>query len=276
MRDAIADFDSVVRIDRTHTPVYARRGYAHMQMNALDAAFMDYTEAIRRQPGDSRTYFNRGNVRQLVGEFRVAIRDYSRALRLDSQLAVGYNNRGCAYAALEEFDSAEIDLTEVLKIAPQSSVSFYNRANVRCARGDFANATQDYVEALRLEPKNWLYWSRLAWLQATLSKEFAANESPAMESALNACEFSGWQESFGLSVLGAAYAAAGDWDHAIDCEGRAIEMTDDDIQKRAAMLRLQSYQRHETCSELPEDFKSLLEINDLKPTFLPSQTILST
>ena len=89
-------------------------------MTPLDAALVDYNQAIRLNPNSSMEFNDRGNIWMDKNDFDRAIADYDQAIQLDTNYAKAYYNRGVArfnnrewvvasedFARMHEFDSKD-------------------------------------------------------------------------------------------------------------------------------------------------------------------------
>jgi hypothetical protein len=70
-----------------------------------------------------------------------------------------------------------------------------------------------------------LVWNSLAWYLATTPDERLRNPQRSLELAKRVCEARGHADPSMLSTLAAAYAAAGDFDEALQWVERALELT---------------------------------------------------
>ena len=60
----------------------------------LDAALLDFNEAIRRDPKYAQAYTNRGNCYRKLHTYGEAESDYTQAIQLDRSNPKAFNNRG--------------------------------------------------------------------------------------------------------------------------------------------------------------------------------------
>ncbi|MGD9967219.1 MAG: tetratricopeptide repeat protein [Hyphomonadaceae bacterium] len=96
-RDALADFDAVIALDRRQAEAHLNRGAALVQLGQHGAAIAAITEALGlgvREP--HKAYFNRGAAREALGDIRGAYEDYNTALEIEP-------NWGPANAELARF-----------------------------------------------------------------------------------------------------------------------------------------------------------------------------
>jgi tetratricopeptide (TPR) repeat protein len=86
----------------------------------------------------------------------------------------------------------------------------------------------------------------IAWILATNADPKVRDGKRAIELATKSCELSGWKDGNPIDTLAAAYAEAGDFQHAIEFENRAIAlMQDDEDWIEDARSRLKLYEEHQ-------------------------------
>ncbi len=81
---ALADFDSVIELDRRHAEAHLNRGAALVMLGRSGPAVASITEALSlgvREP--HKAYFNRGAAREALGDMRGAYEDYTTALEIE-------------------------------------------------------------------------------------------------------------------------------------------------------------------------------------------------
>ena len=151
---AMADFDSAIRLDPKGCSTYARRGTAWSKQAHIDEALADFDTALRLNPYYVVALNNRANVWFKKGEFRLAIKDYTAALQIKPVAEDLYFNRAIAWARLGEQGRAMQDYSETIRLNPRYAPAYYHRANLRLEQGDRARAADDFKRASALVPGN--------------------------------------------------------------------------------------------------------------------------
>jgi tetratricopeptide (TPR) repeat protein len=106
----------------------------------------------------------------------------------------------------------------------------YLFANDFARRQRYQSAIQHYEHAIALDPNHLdseVYFFA-AWLLATCPIESLRDGARAVELASIACNQTEWSEWQPLAILAASYAAAGDFQKAIDALCRALELAAED------------------------------------------------
>lgn len=98
-------------------------------------------------------YFYRGNLRDQNAEYEAAYNDYSEAIRLHPGYMLAYNNRGIILGTMNRFDLALEDFNKVLQLDPGYAEGWYNRGIAFYQTGRKNDACNDWLKAARLGSK---------------------------------------------------------------------------------------------------------------------------
>lgn len=82
MDEALADFETAIRLDPTYAAALVSRGVVTQEHGDLDGAIADYDAALAQDPGYSLAHANRGNAFAALGQIEEAIYDLRRAYAL--------------------------------------------------------------------------------------------------------------------------------------------------------------------------------------------------
>ena len=107
---AIVEFSRAIRLEPGYAEAYRARGYAHYCAGRSARAIDDYSRAIRREPINARSYYFRGWAYAYAKKLDKAIDDYNRVIDLEPDHAGAWYNRGLAYKYLGEKTRAEADM----------------------------------------------------------------------------------------------------------------------------------------------------------------------
>jgi tetratricopeptide (TPR) repeat protein len=244
---AIEYFTSQIRGDPTSGALY-NRAVAYRKMGDLDKAIADEGEVIRLDAGNSASltedYCSRGLMWYAKCEYNSAIVDYNEAIRLDPKCTYAYFNRSQAWIAKREYDRAIKDISDVIGMDAGTSTELapdYSRRGVAWkGLGNYEKALIDYNEAVHFDQKYTDAYKDLAWILATCPDQKFRDGGKAVESATKACELSNWQNGDDLDTLAASFAEKRDFDSAVKCETKALELKltpDNDNNKKPEDLR---------------------------------------
>ena len=91
---AIADFDSVLKLEPQNVSAHYYRGLAHAKLAELSAAEEDFTAAISLDAGHAIAYWQRGLVRERRGAKELAVADRQKATELDPRMGFAESQIG--------------------------------------------------------------------------------------------------------------------------------------------------------------------------------------
>lgn len=228
---AIADFTEAIRLDPTYEAAFINRALSFQAAGDQERAVGDATEAIRlnsKNPRlnskNPRAFFVRGCSRVLQRSYKQAIADYDVAIGFDPMFVEAYTNRGDAWRKLKHYDKAMADFNEAIRIDPYHMTAYLYRGRTLSDRKAFSKALADYQEALRLDPKDGRTLQALAWLWATCPDAAYRDGDRAVDAATRASDMVGGKSPFALAVLAAAHAERGDFEEAVKCQEKAMDM----------------------------------------------------
>lgn len=141
--------------DAVPADLIAARGNAYLRLGEYPDAKLDYTDAIRRDPGISSTWYNRGLANESLGISQRAISDYGMAIELDSENTDAYLRRGLLFLNNGQFDRAITDFTDLSTLRPDdAATALANRGVAHAWKKNAALARQDFNAALAKDPAN--------------------------------------------------------------------------------------------------------------------------
>ena len=180
----------------------------------------------------------------LIGEQRYdeAITAFTAAIEIIPRDYQAYNYRGVARALKGNYDQAVADYDKAIEIQPRYAEAYNNRGFARTRRGDLRNALNDYARALEINPFFGDAYNNKAWVLATCADQRFRNGGQAVELAQKAVELK--PDVGSLDTLAAAYAAAGNFDAAVDTQKEAIQkllLADRGSEVPGYLLHLKSY-----------------------------------
>jgi len=164
---------------------------------------------------------------------------------------MAYYHLGIAHATKGEHDRAILDFTKTIEIIPRFAMAYNNRGLAYAMKSQYDRAISDYNKAIEMNPKFPVAYNQLAWLLATCPDGKYRDGRKAVENATRACELSQWVAPYLLDTLAAAYAEAGEFEHAVKWQSKAIELATPDYDKAAMQTRLKLYKAGKPYREAP-------------------------
>src|SRR3954470_10839126 len=181
----------------------------------MDQAVAEFRQSLRLNPDSAPTYYNLGFALSAQGRRDEAMDAFRNALRIDPDYAQAHNNLGALLQLAGEMEAAQAHYQRAVALRPDNVESHTNLAPLLMNRGRVADAATQFSEALSLRADNVQALAGLAWIRATASDAALRNPAEALRLAARADESTRHQNVIALDALAAAYAAAGDYDAAI-------------------------------------------------------------
>lgn len=148
--EAIIDYTEAVSLDNTNHQYYFYRGLANVKLNEFDDAIADFNEAINFCSDNPMYYFERGYTKRLQERYREAVDDYTEAIFLDETNCDLYFYRGFARDQLRDANGALDDYSRAIQLGTQISNAYYNRGVIYKSRKEYNKAIEDYNQAINL------------------------------------------------------------------------------------------------------------------------------
>ncbi len=149
--EATVDFTRAIKLNPGSASAYYYRGVAYIFKHAFDLAAADFSKVIEIDPRFSKAYTFRAGTRYIQRDFDLAIVDTTKAIEIDPKIPDAYNVRGLAYDAKGNVAQALVDYTRAIELG-------FNSYSVRCAlhsrRNEPVEVIADCTKAIAINPKD--------------------------------------------------------------------------------------------------------------------------
>ena len=217
----------------------------------VDHAVELYREALRTWPDFVEARVNLGRALTMRGWTGEAIVEYRRAVQLDPESGSAHRALAQLFQAAGETDLALAHGREALRIAPQSAEVHDGVGLSLATVGRLEEALAEFREAMRLAPSWPVPMDRAALLLAMHPGATPEQVREAVRLAARAAKLTDWKDPMALEALAATYAAAGEFDDAVDMERRAMDVAAGEGPLAAEMAAtLSAYREHRKLSSL--------------------------
>ena len=220
----IAGYELKVAEDPSDYQMHNALGAAYFQMGRVDEALAQLNKSVQLKSDHAVTHFNLSVIAMVQGRLDDASASLRRAIALRPDYTEAHNNLGIVLMRQGALDQAVAEFREALRIHPDSSSAHYNLGRALLAAGDIREAIDHFRKAIAAKPDMPTMLDDLAWILSTSPDDSIRNPKEAVELAEHAAELTGRRNASVLDTLGAAYAANGQWDQAVQTAHDAFDL----------------------------------------------------
>jgi protein O-mannosyl-transferase len=218
----------------------------------IQEAIEHYYTTLRLKPDHEGAHNNLGLTFALHGQWQEATNHYTAALRASPGNPDVRFNMGIAQMNLGDMTSAVRHLTMTLQQLPSHPLAHRYLGQALAATGHAREAIAEYRKALQVNPSQPEALNNLAWLLATQPDPGLRNGKEAVRLAEQACQLTQFQSPLLLGTLAAAYAEAGQFEHAVQtallAENTATEQGNNELASKHRAMR-ENYERRQPYRE---------------------------
>ncbi len=206
----------------------------------IGIAILMMNPSARAQDED---WFDKGRELLSIGQYDEAIKAFSTSLEIIPLDYQSYNLRGVTWALKGNYDRAIADYSKAIDIQPRYAEAYNNRGFAHTQLGNLKLALEDFTRALEINPFLVDAYNNKAWVLATCADQRIRDGGAAVRLAQKAMELK--PDVSSMDTLAAAYAAAGNFESAIETQRKAIQklmLANKTEEVRKYLSRLKSYQ----------------------------------
>ncbi len=151
LREALADFDVLVRLNPANHLWVNERGSVLAALEAHELALSCFQKAISLKPDYAEAHYNLGKVLHHLHRRQDALASYTCAAALKPDYADVFNNRGFTLLTMKRFDEALANFAQAIRLKPDHAEAHCNSALALSFlnRGSEALASFEKARALR-------------------------------------------------------------------------------------------------------------------------------
>jgi tetratricopeptide (TPR) repeat protein len=151
-QDAVDDFTSALKIDRTIGENHYHRGESLLRLGDLNGAILDFKSAVELKYSDPLVFNARGMTKRALGHFDEAIDDLTDAVQHAPTNIEFLLNRSICFLDVDDPGSAEQDMNDAINVNPKEYRLYHRRGEARLLLHEFDAAIEDLKDALKYEP----------------------------------------------------------------------------------------------------------------------------
>jgi eukaryotic-like serine/threonine-protein kinase len=200
-----------------------------------------FQAAVAAHPGSAVAHNSLAIALKDKGDRDGARAEVREAARLDHKYPHARVNLGLVLRSEGNLDDAIAEFREAVRLDPKLGAAHSNLGLALMGKGDVKGALAAFREAIRLDPGYAAGHNNLAWLLA-VGPDGVRDGKQAVAHATRACELTGWKNTEYFDTLAAAYAAAGDFDRAVEYQNKALSFPEyEKADGKGGRARLQLY-----------------------------------
>jgi tetratricopeptide (TPR) repeat protein len=151
----------------------------------------------------------------------ISVKLLTAALATDPNSSELYNDRAWDYMELGEYEKALADCDAAIRLDPKSTRALADRAWANNSLGRFPDAISDCNQAIEIDPNHYFAFQRRAWAHREIGElDLAAADAKRAIEIDPSIPFAAGE----LKKVVAEYVESEQWEKAIDCYDRLIEV----------------------------------------------------
>jgi tetratricopeptide (TPR) repeat protein len=221
--EAYEGFSTLIAMDPYYTDYFSERAKVARKSGDLEAAILDYDQAVTHGPPFPELFHNRGSAHAELGNFEEALADFDLVLDMEPDDAETLLSRAELLFRDDRLEAALADVETGISVTPDDPRLRCLRGMIRIAGGSSAAAQLDFDAALALDP---------GYLAALVNRAIARFDSGDAAGAVmdltRALELAGPHPDLLLN-RGIAYTAVGELEQALADYAQALALPDADL-----------------------------------------------
>ncbi len=236
-------YETMIRKEPSKVSLRDDVAVLYLELNRPREAAAHFEVSAKLQPRSAAAHYNFATTLGLLGKLDEAIVEFSAALSTRPDYALAHNNLGDMLLRTGNPVEAFQHFREALRLDPGNAEAHYNLGSLWRWRGQFADAVGEFRQAVRLKPDFTSAVASLAWLLAVAPDRAVRDAAEATQLAARVVDLTERNDPVSLDVLGAAYAAAGQFDRAIGMAEEALALKPEESLAIGIRERLSGYRQ---------------------------------
>ncbi|HVA97406.1 MAG TPA: tetratricopeptide repeat protein [Bacteroidia bacterium] len=149
-REALGYFNSAVALSPDSAGFLAKRGETYMELNILDSALIDLSQAKKIDSTNFTVMFTLGQIYAKKQQYKDAFSAYTAAIGINGMSADTYMARAGVCDLMNQSNSAIYDYGQVIRLKPNDGTAYFKRAGIEDQLDEKYAACTDYKKAAAL------------------------------------------------------------------------------------------------------------------------------
>jgi len=228
--EAAGRLRQAIDIEPGNARAHNNLGQALMQLRQLPEAIASFEAAVRLDAGYAIGHNNLGLALTATAALDRAVQCFERALALNARLVEAWTGRGAAHALQQRFERALECFDAALSLRPGDPASLRHRAAVLLSLERAAEALDCANAALRVEQHSAETHNIRAGALRRLARHAEALQALEQALAVDPLHVEAWCNR------GMVLHEMGDFEAAVECDRKALQLQPDDILVRTRLL----------------------------------------
>jgi Flp pilus assembly protein TadD len=220
----VSEYKKYLQMRPDDADVRSDLGMILNQLGRFDEAVHEYKKYLQIKPNNPNVLNDIGVALSQQGKFEEAIEYLSKSLEIKPDFSPAHTNLGYILMLQRRYDEAEIHLAEAVRLEPDTALPHHYLGQIYSQKRKIDKAVQHFEQAIRIKNDWYEPINELAWYLAVSNNAEIRKSDRAVELAKRACELTNYSVAEILDTLAAAYAAAGEFDKAVETAEKAIEL----------------------------------------------------
>jgi tetratricopeptide (TPR) repeat protein len=187
--EALADFDTALKIDAADAAAHEGRGMALESLKRYDEARESYGRAAELAPGNALPLLQQAKISAMAGKQDQAIEDVTRALEVDPDNPYGLLLKAQTLALMDKAEEALPTAERALDLYPQSDDAVRVWAMVIEKAGKTESAIKELRQQVEANPDDAVAWLQLGLLYTAQQQTDRAIDAYSAAIKINPREF---------------------------------------------------------------------------------------
>jgi protein O-mannosyl-transferase len=245
-------FRHAIAVTKDNYVAHYNLGQTLSSQGRIQEAVEHYNATLRRKPDHEGAHNNLGLTFALQGRWEEATSHYMAALRANPGNPDVHFNMGIALMNLGDMTNAVGHIGVTVRHLPSHPLAHRYLGDALAGAGRVQEAIAQYRKALNINSNQPEVLNSLAWLLATHPDAGVRNGKEAVQFAERACQLTEFKSSLLLGTLAAAYAEAGQFEHAVQAARQARNVATEQGNRELAAKHdamQEQYERHQPYRE---------------------------